>query len=33
MLNYHTDLYEKGEMEITDSEWDKFYFRLQNLIV
>lgn len=31
MLNYHTDLYEKGEMEITDAEWDHFYFRLQNL--
>ena len=30
-LNYHTDLYEKGEMEITDFEWDQMYFRLSSL--
>lgn len=31
LLNYHTELYDKGQTEISDTEWDKLYFELQNL--
>lgn len=31
ILNYHTDLYDKGIPEISDTEWDKLYFELQEL--
>ena len=30
-LNYYTKLYDEGKPEITDSEWDKMYFELQEL--
>lgn len=30
-LNYHTSLYDKGTPEISDVEWDKKYFELQEL--
>ena len=30
-LNYHTELYDKGQTEISDTEWDKLYFKLQEL--
>ena len=30
-LNKYTDSYEKGNPEISDSEWDKMYFTLQEL--
>lgn len=31
LLNYHTDLYNKGVPEISDKEWDKLYFNLKEL--
>lgn len=30
-LNHYTDLYNQGKPEITDEEWDKLYFELQDL--
>ena len=30
-LNYHTKCYDEGHPEITDAEWDKKYFELQDL--
>lgn len=30
-LNYHQKLYDKGRTEISDTEWDKMYFELQDL--
>ena len=30
-LNYHTKLYDEGNPEITDKEWDNAYFELQQL--
>jgi DNA ligase (NAD+) len=30
-LNYHTDRYNEGKPEISDEEWDKAYFKLQEL--
>ena len=30
-LNYHTKLYDEGRPEISDVEWDKMYFELQDL--
>ena len=30
-LNYYTELYDKGQPEITDTEWDKLYFKLQEM--
>lgn len=30
-LNYYTDLYNQGKPEITDRQWDKLYFELQDL--
>ena len=30
-LNYHTELYDKGEPEISDKEWDDKYFLLQKM--
>lgn len=30
-LNYHTKLYDEGHPEISDEEWDKAYFELDNL--
>lgn len=30
-LNYYTDLYNQGKPKITDEEWDKLYFKLQDL--
>lgn len=30
-LNYHTKLYDEGKTEISDTEWDKMYFELQDL--
>ena len=31
ILNYHTELYEKGCPVISDQEWDNMYFELQRL--
>ena len=31
ILNYHTELYDAGKTEISDSEWDDMYFELQTL--
>ena len=31
VLNYHTKLYDEGKTEISDNEWDKMYFELQDL--
>lgn len=28
LLNYHTKLYEEGNPQISDTEWDKLYFKL-----
>ena len=30
-LNYYTKLYDEGKPDITDSEWDKMYFELQEM--
>lgn len=30
-LNYYTKLYDEGHPEITDKEWDRLYFQLQEL--
>ena len=30
-LNYHTKLYDEGKTEISDTEWDRMYFELQDL--
>ena len=30
-LNYHTKLYDEGRPAISDSEWDKMYFELQEM--
>lgn len=30
-LNYHTKLYDEGKPDITDAEWDKKYFELQEM--
>ena len=30
-LNYHTKLYDEGHPEISDEEWDRAYFELDNL--
>lgn len=31
LLNYHTKLYEEGNPQISDTEWDKLYFKLVRL--
>lgn len=31
ILNYHTDLYNKGTPQWTDKEWDDIYFKLQQM--
>lgn len=30
-LNYHTSLYNQGEEEITDTEWDNLYFKVKTM--
>lgn len=30
-LNYHTKCYDEGHPEISDTEWDRYYFELQKL--
>ena len=31
LLNYYTDLYNKGESPISDREWDELYFKLKQM--